>query len=104
MIEAAALEALALCILMALAAYRIFRLLAVDDFPPIVWARDRVDDWIAERFGDEWADGLTCGWCLGAWCSFAVVGLTDAFTSVPLVGLQLGAVSTIVGILGSKVD
>jgi len=98
------IEALALCILMALAAYRIFRLLAVDDFPPIVWARDRVDDWIAETVGDEWADGLTCPWCLGAHISFAVVALTDAFASVPLVGLQLAAVSTIVGILGSKVD
>lgn len=97
------IEALALCILMALAAYRLWRLFALDSWPPVKRARD----WLEEQEGPGWyvvAELVFCAWCGGAWISFAVVGLTDAFTSVPLVGLQIAAVSTIVGWLGSELQ
>lgn len=93
-----------LTILMALGAYRLFRLQALDDLPPLVWLRTRVQDATAERFGEEWADGWACAWCSGFYWSALTVLVTMSFTDVPLPALQILAVSTIVGFLGSKLD
>lgn len=86
-------------VLEALAAYRLYRLLAVDDLPPVATARDWIVRKVDKAHGDEWAHGLECPWCLGFWCSLLVVGLLDLAVSVPLPALQVAAVSTLVGLL-----
>lgn len=84
-----------------LAAYRLWRLLARDDWPPVVWFRDGFD----ERFdGTFVADGFYCPWCLGAWVSFAVVSVATLFVSVPVPVITALAVSTLVGLIGSEID
>lgn len=87
-------------VLECLAAYRLFRLLAVDDFPPIVPLRLAVVDAVTEWLGEDWADGVTCPWCLGAWISFAVVAWTDYLIHIPVPLLQALAVSCVVGLIG----
>lgn len=99
-----AFDGLALCILMALAAYYVYRVLAVSKMPPVEEARDRISAAIAKRFGDEWAEGVTCPWCLGFWCVVVTVSLVDAFTAVPLPGLQVPATAALVGALGWWLD
>lgn len=93
-------DALALSVLIGLGAYYVYRVLAIAKLPPVAWARERIHDAVIERFGDEWADGLTCPWCLGFWCVVIIVGLVDLAGSVPLPALQVVAASTIVGALG----
>lgn len=93
-----------LFVLMSLAAYRAYRLLSVDEFPPLSGPRHRLEDYIEERWGGDWADGIACPWCMGSWCAIATVLIVDAVTSVVLPGLQVLAVATVVGIIGSQVD
>lgn len=90
--------------LLALAAYRLYRLLALDTLPPLVWARKHTEDFLQEHLGDDWADGLTCPWCLGFWCAVVVVWCVDVFVVVPLPALQIAAVSCIVGLIGANLD
>lgn len=85
-------------LLTTLAAYRIWRLLAVDEFPPIETARERFEVWITNRFGAEWAAGISCPWCSGAWVSIAVVSAVWAVHPLPLPALWYPAVSAGVGI------
>lgn len=89
---------------MALGAYRIYRFVALDTWPPVVWLRKRIETWLAETLGDDWADALTCPWCLGAWVSIVVVTGVQMFVSVPLPFLQILAVSCIVGLIGANLD
>lgn len=93
-----------LTLLMSLAAYRVWRLLALDDLPPLVKARTRFQDAIAERHGDDWADGIACPFCSGFWVSLVVVVVTASIHPVPLPALQVLAVSAIVGFLGMKLE
>lgn len=89
-----------LFVLMGLAAFRLYRLLGIDAFPLFSGPRSRLEDFIAERWGDEWADGLSCPWCLGSWCSIAVVAITAQYVDVLLPVLQAAAVAAVVGLLG----
>ncbi len=53
-----------------LAVFRLTRLIVADVFPPIRWARERL-----ER-GPEWlADLVSCHWCASAYVSAGVVAL-----------------------------
>lgn len=89
-------------ILTALAAYRIFRFWKLDTLPPVRWVRDKFDAAVEARFGVEWADGVTCPWCMGAHVSFLTVGAVWYFRPLPLPALWFGAVSTIVGFLSQR--
>lgn len=84
--------------LMALAAYRAWRLLALDTI------LDRPREALLERMGDKTADFISCPWCAGAWLSAGVLAVTAQFTSVPLPFLQWAAVSALVGLIGSNLD
>lgn len=54
----------------ALAAYRVTRLLQVDDLPPLPVLRER----LMARYGDKPIGSLIdCPWCLGFWVSAGVV-------------------------------
>jgi hypothetical protein len=52
-------------VLLSLAAWRVFQLLAEDDLlePPRRYVTSRVSDY--------WQDFLSCAYCLGAWCALA---------------------------------
>lgn len=62
-------------LVLALAAFRLFRLAAHDEFPPVAWARDRIlgahiHTGRAATFDRPLlADWLLCPWCSGAWYS-----------------------------------
>lgn len=89
-----------LFVAMVLASYWLFFLLGLSQLPILAEPRDSLEALIERRFGTDWADGISCPFCLGAWISFAVVGTTDIFTSVPLPVLQALAVAGAVGIVG----
>lgn len=93
-----------LLLLMVLCAYRIWRLLAEDAFPPAIWFREWSDAAVARRFGGTWAAGIRCPWCSGFWISAAVVAAVWAYRPLPLPGLWFGAVSTAVGLLAQRDD
>jgi hypothetical protein len=86
-------------LLMALAAYRVTRLLVADQFPPVEVQRER----IAARYGNEsWQAYLSrCPWCAGVYVSAITVGLTDLAASVPLPVLTIPALSAVVGLLSA---
>lgn len=86
-------------LLTTLAAYRVWRLLAEDSFPPSQWLADRLEQSTLRRFGPTWAAGVHCPWCSGAHISFLAVGLVWAFRPLPLPGLWFLAVSTLVGLI-----
>lgn len=120
-------------VVLSLTTYRATRLVTTDDFPPILWLRDRlVGDWReptdreTEQGTGRWetakdADGrplirhprwrwapgwlsdlLSCPWCASGWLSMGVVGLTDAFVSVPVPVLAWGAVWALSALLASQ--
>lgn len=88
-----------LLVLTSLAAYRAVRLATVDDFPPVVWFRDHLTDWLEHRFGVEWAAGVACPWCAGFWICEGVVAAVWAWASLPLPVLWFAAVPAAVGAL-----
>ena len=88
-----------------LAAYRLWRLLALDTLPPVAKLRGRIIDAADRRGWDEWADGIGCPWCLGFWCCvavFVVVNVTYPYSPWPLLVVQIAAASTVVGIIGGS--
>lgn len=74
-----------------LAAYRIWRLVAVDEVFDSV--RGRV---IGEGFLHTL---LSCAWCAGSWVAFAAVGGLWAVRPLPLPALWFGAVAAGVGLV-----
>lgn len=93
-----------LFVLVALASYRLWRLVSLDDLPPVTWVRDHFEAWVGEHHGLDWAAGITCAWCAGWWCSCIVVGLVWAAHPLPLPALWFGAVSALVGIVAMTVE
>lgn len=88
-----------------LAAYRLWRLAAIDTLPPVAKLRGRIIEAADGRGWAEWADGIGCAWCLGFWCCVAVFGalnLLDPYSSWPLLVVQILAASTVVGIIGGS--
>jgi hypothetical protein len=86
-------------VLMSLAAYRLYRLFSIDEFPPISWARRKFHVFVQRRFGKEWSNGIRCPWCAGFWWSLGVVVAVDLAVSVPLPALMILAVSCLVGLI-----
>ncbi len=105
--------------LLALAAYRIWRLLAEDEI--LEWPRRYLvrlpqtwdeGDSIPRAYRNKLADFLTCPWCLGFWVSLGsyvgwMLTLGDTPDSVSDVFVALGiwfALSAVVGIIRSQLD
>lgn len=88
-------------LLVALASYRLTRLLVQDQFPPIAVQRER----IAERAGDESAIAylVRCPWCAGVYVSGAVTLATTLIVGLAAPILVWGAAAAAVGLL-STVD
>lgn len=106
-------------ILLALAAYRLWRLLADDDILerprryllrlPRTWQEG---DSIPRKYRNEWALFLTCPWCAGAWVSLvtyigwvATLGEWPDSVSEVFVGLGVWfALSASVGLIRTNLD
>lgn len=92
------MSGLALTVLLALAAFRAMHFVADDTLPLVARPREWLE---GTRFGQSaWGDVFQCYWCAGAWLSIAAVWVADYYTSVPLPGLQVLAVSGLVGVGG----
>lgn len=105
---------LTLFLVMSLAAYRLYRIVAKDSWPPAQWFRRGLGELIveyatlnqearAQRLATV-EEMLLCSWCLGAWLSFATVSVATLFTSVPLPVFQGLGVACVVGFLGGLDD
>lgn len=84
----------------ALAAYRLTRLITTDHLPPMVKARD----WLEDRTPDAYSMLWTCPWCIGFWVSAAVVTLGEVadrngHMDKARVVLLPWALSTVTGVL-----
>lgn len=99
-------------IVQVLAAYRLTRLLQVDDLPPLPDLREKLGIAQAEAEGStlrgrllkEFAYGFNCPWCLGFWVSVGVLVANAAFPALwrPLASAL--ALSAVVGHLRTKLD
>lgn len=81
-------------VLIALTAYRIWRLVALD----------AVTDSLRLRFVPPASKRelfLECPWCLGTWLAAVVWGVTWAFVPLVAPGLVLGAATALVGLFGT---
>lgn len=81
-----------LLVVMALAAYRLWHLVAEDTII------ERPRAWLVKRSA-KLSDFITCPWCAGFWISCGVVAVTAQLVSVPLPALQAAAVSGLVGLI-----
>lgn len=106
-------------ILLSLAAYRLWRLLAEDDIleRPRRWFLRLPRTWndgdaIPKKYRNEWALFLTCPWCAGAWLSLityigwiATLGEWPDSVSDVFVGLGVWfALSASVGLIRTNLD
>lgn len=82
-------------VLVSLAAFRVTRLLALDDLPLV--SRPRA--WLAGKLPGAWADLVFCPWCLGVYVSATATALVDRYGSVPLPGIYAAAVAALVGLI-----
>ncbi|HEY1309293.1 MAG TPA: DUF1360 domain-containing protein [Vicinamibacterales bacterium] len=80
-------------LLLALAAYRTWKLLAEDTI--LDFARDRMG------YGLKF---LKCPWCLGFWIAVAWWGAWQAWPHGTLISATVMALSAIVGVLGWAID
>jgi hypothetical protein len=90
-----------LFLVLALAAFRITRLLVADEFPPVAAVRERV----TRRFGGDSSPAylVHCPWCTGVYVSAALVAALDWLTdhTVLAPALLIAAVSAAVGYLAA---
>ena len=106
-----------LSFLLAVATWRLTRLLVRDEFPPTRALRE----WVLRTFADIQSDGTltpskqwgaaghalaylwTCTWCMSIWVGAGVVALADWRLSVPYPWLLVAAASALSG-LANMVD
>lgn len=94
---------LAVWLLATAAAYRLWRLLALDDLPGLADGRQ----WLLDRHPNRWTDAIVCPWCLGFWCCvavFAAVHTVDPYSTAVAYAIHVAAASTVVGLTGSNLD
>lgn len=85
-------------VLIGLASYRLWRLIAVDTIT------EKPRDWVLVRL-PQWVDDLvSCSWCAGSWLAFGVTWLTDATIGLRMPILVGLAASVLVGVLGSWLE
>ena len=87
-------------VILALASYRITRLVIEDEIA------DRPRNWLFKKIkpGSFFDTLLTCYWCLGFWVSVLVVGLYWAFPDVTPWILAPFALSALVGLIDQKAN
>jgi hypothetical protein len=88
-----------------LAVYRVWRIVALDDFPPVASIRERLILFIHARHDARWGQGfISCSWCSGTWISFGGVGLVWWLYpgGLPLPGVWFLAVATVIGRMASR--
>lgn len=93
-----------LFVLVCLASYRLWRLAALDDLPPLEWLRGRFEGWTDVHHGPEWSAGIACGWCSGSWVAAAVVAAVWSVHPLPLPALWFGAVAAVVGLVAKAAE
>lgn len=110
-----------LLLVMALAAYRLWRIVGLDDWPPSRRLRGEIEvrshqwqqvaadteersDRLRAWFWGELQTFVECPWCLGFWVSVAVVAVVAQIVVVALPVLQVFAVACLVGLIGSNLD
>lgn len=86
-------------VILALAAFRLQRILTRDDWPP----SERFRDWVKERTGEDsaWTDYVHCQWCAGFHVSLAVMAENHYLGVIPMWVYGVFAVSAVVGMLGT---
>lgn len=84
-------------ILLSLVSYRATRLLTQDEWPPVDWFRNAVQD----RTGADsaWMTLITCAWCAGTYIT-AGVFLLDYYLHIPTLILTMVAAMCVVGLVG----
>lgn len=89
-------------VVICLAAYRVTRLVTTDDIAlrPRLWLTEKLE---ATRFS-SYTKGITCPWCVGFWISLVIVLVSNIYVRIPYPALYVGAVSTVVGLIGGKID
>lgn len=88
-------------LLATLAAYRLWRLLALDDLPLLADWRQ----WLLDTYPGRYTDAIVCPWCLGFHCCWIVFALlAGSYTSPLLWAVHIAAASTVVGLIGSTLD
>lgn len=95
--------------LLALAAFRIFRLLGEDTIldRPRAWAL-RLGNWqegqrVPASYREKWGTFITCPWCAGFWISLAWWGAWLVWPHGTLVAATPFAISAVVGLV-AKLD
>lgn len=88
--------------LLALAAFRLTRLIGWDVFPPVERVRDRVTRWSGEA--GLVTELLACPFCLGAWISLAVYLAWWAAPRPTLAVATVAALSAVVGLVAKTLD
>lgn len=71
-----------LLVLMTLACYRITRLITIDTFPPVEWARRKIVQ--AERLPKWLGKLVTCYWCSSVWVAAGLTLLVALTVGLPL--------------------
>lgn len=73
-------------LLLSLTTYRVTRLTVRDDFPPLLWARTRVQNVRPRRDdGEYWWGGelVSCHWCASGWIALVIVIVTALTVGLP---------------------
>lgn len=79
-----------LLLVLSFATFRLTRLITRDDFPPILWARTKIQHARPQRTVNgefEWwwlGELVSCHWCASGWVSLAFVETSNIFASIPL--------------------
>lgn len=89
---------LAETVLIGLASYRLWRLVAVDTI------LDKPRDWLLVRVPGYIETLITCPWCLGSWVAFGVTWATDAVVGLRMPVLAALGAAVVVGALGSWLE
>lgn len=71
-------------LILVLAGYRVTRFVTTDDMPLLAKIRDGAQKTLRRTLGDDWAEGLTCPWCVGTYVSAAAVAIGSQVTSLPV--------------------
>lgn len=85
-------------LLIGAASYRLWRLIAVDDF---------TEHWRDQALvrSPAWVDAMvSCPWCLGSWVAFAVTWITDLTVGVRMPVLVALSAAVVVGMLGEWLE
>lgn len=74
-------------VVVTVATSRLIRLWTYDEFPPVVWLRDKAAD-IFDAVAPKWAMLTYCPWCCGFWIALAVIGLGFGLDVYPWTGIE----------------